>query len=83
VVHHRNGDRLDNDPQNLELWTVAQPKGQRVADKLAFVIELLARYDRDVCEALGLDLDPTTGVPPDCVQQRESPLPIGQRALMA
>lgn len=66
VVHHRNGDRLDNDPQNLELWTVAQPKGQRVADKLAFVIELLARYDRDVCEALGLDLDPTTGVPPDC-----------------
>jgi len=35
------------------------------SDKLAFVIELLARYDKDVCEALGLDLDPTTGLPPD------------------
>jgi hypothetical protein len=33
-VHHRNGDRLDNRPQNLELWTVGQPNGQRVRDLL-------------------------------------------------
>lgn len=26
-VHHRNGDRLDNRPENLELRTTSQPKG--------------------------------------------------------
>ena len=43
-VHHRNGDRLDNDPRNLELWSRWQPRGQRVCDKLEWAIELLQRY---------------------------------------
>ena len=46
-VHHRNGDRLDNRPENLELWSRWQPRGQRTADKVAFALELLARYAPD------------------------------------
>ena len=30
---------------NLELWSTAQPKGQRVEDKVAFARHLLLRYD--------------------------------------
>lgn len=37
-VHHKNGDRSDNRPENLELWTRGQPAGQRVDDLLDFVV---------------------------------------------
>jgi hypothetical protein len=57
TVHHVNGDRLDNRLENLELWSSAQPSGQRVADKLAFAYELLRRYDVGATGALGLDQD--------------------------
>jgi hypothetical protein len=65
TVHHRNGDRLDNRIENLELWSSAQPKGQAVSDKLVFARMLLERYDREVATALGWDLDPDTGLPRD------------------
>jgi hypothetical protein len=45
TVHHRNGDRLDNRPENLELWSTAQPYGQRVEDKVAWAKQLLALYE--------------------------------------
>jgi hypothetical protein len=51
-VHHKNGDRLDNRPANLELWSRRQPSGQRVADKLAFAYELLALYDPEAWAAV-------------------------------
>ena len=44
-VHHKNGDRSDNRKENLELWSKAQPPGQRVSDKIEWARWILARYD--------------------------------------
>ena len=44
TVHHINGDRANNCIENLELWSGSQPRGQRVADKVAWAKEILALY---------------------------------------
>ena len=43
-VHHKNGDRLDNDIENLELWSTSQPSGQRVKDKIEWALSFLSGY---------------------------------------
>ena len=50
-VHHKNSDRKDNSPSNLELWTKSQPPGSRVSDLVDFVV---TRYKKEVLEALGI-----------------------------
>ena len=43
-VHHRDGDRANNDIENLELWSLSHPAGQRVWEKLEWARAFIAQY---------------------------------------
>jgi hypothetical protein len=44
TVHHKNGNKLDDRPDNLELWASRHPKGQRDIDLVRYACEILNQY---------------------------------------
>ena len=49
-IHHKNGNRQDNRLENLELWSKAQPYGQRIEDKVNYAIDILKQYKPNILE---------------------------------
>jgi HNH endonuclease len=48
TVHHKNGVRKDNHPDNLELRVGAHPQGLSVSEAILWAKEILSRYVTEV-----------------------------------
>ena len=44
TVHHKDGDRLNNAPGNLELWVSRHGRGVRVVDIIPWCVEVLTDH---------------------------------------
>jgi HNH endonuclease len=45
-VHHKDGNKLNNNPNNLELWIKPQPHGIKVEDAIKWAKNIIRLYGK-------------------------------------